>query len=314
MWIATCGTVIIEPTVTPNALSSPESESLFGRPGEEVARALPEREHVVCPLCGVPPRTFAIDFQGFHLARCSACGLEFQSPRPVFDQLARSVYGRSYHPADDSAIDSGAEWHYARQLDRLARFLPTDRRRLLDVGCGTGTFMRYASRRRWTVEGTDVVVADGARAADVRVWEGQLPSIDFEDHRFDAVRFNQVLEHTQDPLAELRRASDLVGVGGVLCVGVPNLAGLSVRLKSWQSRLHLKSRRWKHYAALHHLWFFTPRTLARLVAAAGFDVLRWETPVLARRGRPPWATALMRTALQGARLGGILDLYAHRRA
>ncbi len=231
----------------------------------------------------------------------------------MFDQLARAVYTSSYHPPADATIDSRQEWQYARQLDRLSLLLPSGRRRLLDVGCGTGRFMRFAAERGWTVEGTDVVVADGARAMGAHVWEGQLPSIDFGDHRFDVVRFNHVLEHTQNPLVELRGARELVGVGGMLCVGVPNLAGLSVRLKSWQSRLQLKSRRWKHYAALHHLWFFTPTTLTRLVEAAGFDVVYWETPVLGRRHRPRWTTSLLRTVFQGTGLGGILDLYARGR-
>ena len=91
-----------------------------------------------------------------------------------------------------------------------------------------------------------------------------------------------MLEYTQDPLAELRRARELVTSGGLMCIGVPNLAGLSTRLKSWQSRLHLKRKPWKHYSALHHLWYFTPRTLGRLVEAAGFDVVQWETPVAGR--------------------------------
>ena len=119
------------------------------------------------------------------------------------------------------------------------------------------------------------------------MWEGQLPDVDFGSVRYDVVRFNQVLEHTQDPLAELRRARELVSTGGVLMIGVPNMAGLSIRLKTWQSRLGFKRQSWKHYGALHHLWFFTPRTLRRLVEAASFQVLRWETPITPRPGRPP---------------------------
>ena len=286
---------------------------LFGRSRAEVDRALSEREDVACPICGAPPRVFAVDYQGLHLARCPSCGLEFQSPRPLFDQLTTAVYGASYHRPEEGVADAAHEWHYARQLQRFSQYLPEDRRRVLDVGCGAGAFIRFALRRGWSVDGTDIVVTDWARGTAARLWEGQLPSIEFGTTRFDAVRFNQVLEHTQDPMAELRSARSAVRDDGLLCIGVPNLAGLTVRLKSWQSRLHLKRRRWKHYSALHHLWFFTPRTLRRLVEAAGFDVVHWETPVAGRPGRPRIVTNVSRVLFQDPRLGGILDLYARTR-
>ena len=284
--------------------------SLFGRPRDEVEAALPDREPVDCPLCGREPRQFGVDFQGLHLARCGACRLEFQHPRPVFDQLAAAVYTAGYHPAGHETVDRCRERTFARQLSRLERHVRRLPATVLDVGCGAGAFLGYARGRGWEVGGTDISVTEAARRHGARVREGQLPDIDFGAVRFDAVRLNHVLEHTQDPLRELRQARRLVADDGVLLVGVPNLAGLSIRLKSWQSRLGLKRRPWKHYGALHHLWFFTPATLAALVEAAGFRVAHWETPAEERPGRSGWTRALVGGALEVTRMGGILDLYA----
>jgi len=286
------------------------ASSLFGRPRAEVEAALPEREPVTCPLCGHQPRRFATDFQGLALARCGTCGLEFQSPRPVFEQLATAVYGASYHRADEATVDATRAGEFGRQLDTLERLLPRDRRRLLDVGCGAGAFLRFAASRGWHLEGTDVLVTEWARDAGVRLWEGHLPAIDFGASRFDVVRFNHVLEHTVNPLVELQCARRWLSPGGVLLVGVPNLAGLSTQLKSWQSRLRLKSKPWRHYAALHHFWFFAPQTLIRLVEAAGFHTVYWETPVHEHPGRPRWLTAGYRAVLTTVRRGSLLDLYA----
>ena len=289
------------------------SGSLFGRPRAEVESALPDRESVDCPLCGREPRPFGVDFQGLHLARCGACGLEFQHPRPVFEQLAAAVYTTDYHPAGHAAVDRGRERTFARQMDRLERYVRRRPAALLDVGCGAGALLGYARGRGWEAAGTDISVTEAARRHGAPIWEGQLPDIDFDGACFDAIRLNHVLEHTPDPLRELRQARRLVAGDGVLLIGVPNLAGLSIRLKSWQSRLGLKRRRWKHYGALHHLWFFTPATLAALVELSGFAVAHWETPAEDRPGRSGRVSALAGRTLESARMGGILDLYARPR-
>ena len=278
------------PTSRPTPPAGPAS--LFGGPRAAVARALPRREAVACPLCRVAPRRFGVDFQGLQLARCAACGLQFQSPRPVFDDLVRAVYGPAYHPPGEHVVDAVRRYQFERQLRWLERPAGAGRR-LLDVGCGSGAFLGFARARGWEADGTDVVVTPSAVATGARLWAGQLPSIAFGGRLYHAVRFNHVLEHTQDPLAELRAARAVLEPGGVLHIGVPNLAGFTITLKSWQSRLRLKRKRWKHYGALHHLWFFTPRTLARLVEAAGFAVSGWETPVAGRPGRPAWVTAVV---------------------
>ncbi len=231
----------------------------------------------------------------------------------MFDQLAAAVYAAGYHPAGHETVDRGRERTFARQIMRLERCVRRRPAAVIDVGCGAGAFLGYARGRGWEVAGTDISVTQAARCHGARLWEGQLPEIDFGAVRFDAVRLNHVLEHTQDPLRELRQARRLVADDGVLLVGVPNIAGLSIRLKSWQSRLGLKRRPWKHYGALHHLWFFTPATLAALVEAAGFAVAHWETPAEDRPGRSGRMRALVRGPLEAARLGGILDLYARPR-
>ena len=274
---------------------------------------MPAREFVECPLCRETPKPFAVDFQGLQLSRCEKCNLEFQHPRPVFEQLTSFVYGTSYHPLSHKSVNRFRSAHYKRQLDRLTEHLPGNNRVLLDVGCGAGAFIRFATARGWRVEGTDIRLSETASQTGVRLWEGQLPAIPFGSVSFDAIRFNHVLEHTQNPFTELQRARQLIAVDGVLLVGVPNISGLSMQLKTFQSRLHLKAKRWKHYGALHHLWFFTPRTLAKIVTAAGFEVIHCETPVLQRAERPWWMTSMIRTPLELLKLGGVIDLYARAR-
>lgn len=287
---------------------------LFGRPRAVVEAELGEREAVRCPLCDCEPERFATDCQGFHLARCPRCQLQFHSPRPPLARLAERVYACHYDDLSEAAsqLTPAKRAQYARQLDRLEQ-LWGQRGSLLDVGCGAGAFLRYARERGWEAAGTDIQLSEGARSSRARLWCGRLTDIDFGRDRFSAVRFHHVLEHTENPLADLERARALLNPGGLLYLSVPNLDGLGPRWKSWLSRWGLKRHRWRHYAALHHLWFFTPATLRLLVERAGFEVLHWETPLSTHSPRPAWLTAVYRRLLEKPRRGSILDFYCRSR-
>ena len=111
----------------------------------------------------------------------------------------------------------------------------------------------------------------------------------------------------QNPLIELARCRDLLNPGGLVFVGVPNLAGVSPRIKNLQSKLGLKKNQWRHYAAMHHLYFFTPQTLRAMVERAGFVVRYWETPVDKEYKEP--GGGIYRSLVERTRTGSILDFY-----
>jgi len=85
---------------------------------------------------------------------------------------------------------------------------------VLDVGTGTGTVAALAGARGASVTAVDAeasMVAYAREAAPgVRVIEATLPDLPFDDHTFDAVVANFVLNHVGDPrtaVAELRRVA-----------------------------------------------------------------------------------------------------------
>lgn len=295
-------------------MSSSAPSSLFGSDRSVIEAEIKNMEEVLCPVCGTAPTPFAVDYQGFQLCRCTTCGLQFLSPRPTFEQLAEKVYNETYHAKPDKPdhLNESSRYQFERQYRSIEKLLGRIGK-ILDVGCGNGTFLSYGQPRGWEAFGCDIVLSPYVRdSKSFPLWEGRLLDIDFGDARFDAIRFNHVLEHTQNPMAELERSRELLNPGGLIYIAVPNIAGISTHLKNLQSRLHLKKRRWRHYAALHHLWFFAPSTLRRLIERADLRVLHWETPVYMKEGQSALVEGGMRLLLEGSRSSSFLDFYCTR--
>jgi SAM-dependent methyltransferase len=162
--------------------------------------------------------------------------------------------------------------------DRAIRHLPRfeDRRRLLDIGCGEGSFLREMSQAGWDVQGLepDATAAETAKASGVPVVQRPLERDLFESSSFDAITMNHVIEHLHDPVDALRICHDLLRPGGMLWIATPNLG----------SRGHgIFGRDWVGLDPPRHLVLFTRSSLLRAVASASFEPERFASDYSADR-------------------------------
>ncbi len=140
--------------------------------------------------------------------------------------------------------------------------------RILDVGAGAGedaAFLR--DRGRFRVEATDVNVFAAAQAKryfhlEVRV--GSLHSLGLQEAAYDLVRMRYVLSHVYSPRRTLAEAHRILKPGGWLVLWVPNA-------DSWS--WYLFGKHWEGGEAPRHLFSFSPKTLARYLADAGFSIV-----------------------------------------
>lgn len=228
-----------------------------------------------CPLCRAPtPRRLLTDLYGHHLDRCRACSSVFMNPQYSDAHQQRLYSGYiNLHPDEanhkrrrDPAVRTAGK---TAGLQLLARYAPV-RRRILMVGCGDGLELQVARDLGWQPEGYDVDPATTAAVAaqhDVTVHCGAFAELPARAGPFDAVFLDQVIEHPKDPAAYLRTCRELLCPGGVLYLGTPNIGSLSNQLKTWADRLGWRGRGrlGKHFNTRHHLFFFAPGQLARLL-------------------------------------------------
>jgi ubiquinone/menaquinone biosynthesis C-methylase UbiE len=239
-----------------------------------------------CALCGASHYRLLHDMGWRRVLRCAECGLVRADPLPSLDEkVATETLGYTDETAYPEVRDFFANCHrdfvedpvirgMRRNLVELERVVGGPGR-LLDVGAGTGIFMHLARERGWEPTGVDIcpLTADKAeREFGVRIAVGPFEQHQFDGRRFDAVTMLDVLEHVHDPLASLRRVHDLLRPGGAVCIAVPNQRSLLTAVVDTYARAGgpAADRLLLRLYVAPHLHYFTPKTLRRLVSAAGF--------------------------------------------
>lgn len=111
-----------------------------------------------------------------------------------------------------------------RRLEIMRRHVDLDDKRILDVGCGVGAFVRRLREFSPNVVGFDVdrerVVEGGEQVPGLALAVGEhLP---YADDTFDVVLLHEVLEHVTDDQATLRETHRVLAPGGKAVIFCPN--------------------------------------------------------------------------------------------
>jgi SAM-dependent methyltransferase len=138
--------------------------------------------------------------------------------------------------------------------------------RILDVGCGLGHLLSGVDPE-WERHGVEISEYAAERAATYgTITQGDLRSACYPDAHFDVVTLYHVLEHMEDPVAELREIRRVLKPGGWFVCGTPNFDSACARRFGDRFRmLHDKT----------HISLFSAESLRRVLEDHGFSV-EWE--------------------------------------
>ncbi|MDC8002329.1 class I SAM-dependent methyltransferase [Aequorivita todarodis] len=127
---------------------------------------------------------------------------------------------------------------------------------LLDVGAGTGDFLKVAKEKGWQVHGME----PNKNAAKLALEKGidlKASLNDFEGKQFDVVTLWHVLEHIPNLEETISKLAALVKPYGTLIIAVPNF-------KSFDAKHYGKF--WAAFDVPRHLWHFSKDAIKRLFA------------------------------------------------
>ncbi len=212
-----------------------------------------------CPLCGTPAPWHFTKGQVpyFH---CRPCSFRFATPEgnPNFRENLSE-----YEPAYRQYLEEGpADRRNFRDL--LGR-IETPRSPWLDIGCGSGKFVRYLKEQGIEASGLEPATPlfETYLKGDPSFRHGtaeDLPS----DSLYQTISVIDVLEHLSNPIELLQQLHPHLAPEGTLIVEIPAINGLLPRLMGkW----------WPHYHP-YHLSYFTSCSLIRAAETNGYRFIK----------------------------------------
>jgi len=223
-----------------------------------------------CPACGGPLAAWRIvpgsdpALPGdYELARCRDCATAVTlAPAPA-QAHETGAYGGG-RPRGARAASPLLRAFDRRRLRQLASAGARTPGRLLDVGAGRGRFVAQARAAGWYAHGIEPSHRgiEGARAIGIELVAGGIDDAQVPPGSLDVATLWHVLEHVEDPGAALERIASWLRPGGLLLVGVPNLAALQARVGG---------ARWYHLDVPRHRTHFTVAGLEALLRAHGLE-------------------------------------------
>jgi 2-polyprenyl-3-methyl-5-hydroxy-6-metoxy-1,4-benzoquinol methylase len=264
-------------------------DRLFGAPGSWSLMQCPE-----CQLVWLNPRPIPEDVGKLYVQYFTHQKLDLQKGALAGfrKRVKASILDSSFGYRIDGSNRAGSLLSRIGPLRDMAGggvmwLEAAEKGRLLDVGCGNGSFLIQMKQLGWEVTGVE---PDGEAVSVARenfrlnVFKGSLEEAEFPDGHFDTITMNHVIEHVLDPIGLLKECRRVLRPGGKLVVVTPNIKSLGRRVFE---------DAWLHWDPPRHLFLFSLETLRESAEQAGLVIQDLRTT--AKGARVIWtASSLIR--------------------
>ncbi|MHB9010502.1 MAG: class I SAM-dependent methyltransferase [Carboxydocellales bacterium] len=213
---------------------------------------------------------------------CQTCGFTHLYPVPTpieLEEFYKNQYFEEVKPGwTEDQLEEQVFWdiNFEDKLNTIATLLNiAGKKRILDIGCGNGLFLKFFQRHDWDILGIEPsgTVARYARKIGIPVLEDTIENINLNElGLFDVVNLSFVLEHVPNPMEFCTLVFNLLKPGGVACFELPN------DFNGFQRAIHdfLQKEMW-WISAPDHINYFNFDSLEKLLTKIGYQVELKET-------------------------------------
>jgi len=269
-----------------------------GRSGKD------RQEQTCCPICDADHGQFwAKEYKGNVIVKCIKCGMRYCNPR-LTTESNYEKYGEDYFNLDkikthDVISFKNSLFRELKSIEMIRKYLNVENPLVLDIGAGFGVFlgvMKIMGYDRLYATDLQSVNSERFNSLGITLFAGEIQDLDLG--MYDVITCYHVLEHVLNPNEFITNIKNHLTDDGILHMILPNEGGFTSQIKSAMSRLKLKGKPFKHLSPGHHLYFYEPATLKKILEKHGFHIV-----YLKSRGDNPAGNLVMSLYLK------LLDLF-----
>jgi len=233
---------------------------------------------LVCPVCGSLEWRIAYKINEWDICECLSC--RFARIIPIPEPAKRpdlyseeAVVGRDTKKLTVLRRFSRALKQVSNKIlkrdkggifyNKLCKYIAPGSK-VLDVGCGGGSFLLLA-RQRFTCVGIEIseyLAGVAMKNSGIKVVVGDFHAADFGSEKFDAITLISLLEHFVDPAGVIQKCHSLLNDKGVLLIKTVNYDCINRKIKM---------AGWTGFRPPDHVVYFSPKNLKILLTKAGFS-------------------------------------------
>lgn len=225
------------------------------------------KTYALCHICGISLKPLYnrvhdnVSGEEFAIYSCSGCGLGYTIPQPhdLKKYYDISYYGNRHGFTEEYCIKR-------RSRIVFSAIKNVKDKRLLDIGCGDGSFIKSMKAIGWNVSGTEInpnydLFENLTVKEKIEGFAGSDP--------FDCITMWHTLEHIPDIKKVLTDIHGLLAPNGKLIIAVPNKNSIQARLFK---------NKWLHLDVPRHIFHFDADSLNYSLKSNGFIVERnlWQ--------------------------------------
>ena len=226
-------------------------------------------ETVACDLCRSKEFSLIFEVKDYitgtlqKVVRCKECDLAYVNPRPNPEELS-DFYPQNYY---------GENPFFYEKLDALLRFWELRKTIkkgdfILDIGCGRGLLLsklKHIGCKVWGTELSEISSRYAKENLKINVISRNLEDCMFDKDYFDVVTMFHSLEHMMSPMETTREIYRILKPEGTLIIELPRFNSLYASIFR---------DKWFHLDVPRHLYHFSDSTIGKLLASAGFNIVK----------------------------------------